>query len=100
MRTNKLYANLSKCIFGVDEIPFLGCSIGKRVLRADPAKVETKVNWPVLRTKRICASGLALPITYISFSDNYADMAWPLSSLLKKDVCGAGLTPKMRPLDL
>jgi hypothetical protein len=25
MRTNKLYANSSKCIFGAEEIPFLGC---------------------------------------------------------------------------
>ena len=29
MRTNKLYANASKCIFGTQDIPFLGCSIGK-----------------------------------------------------------------------
>ena len=39
MRTNKLYANESKCIFGAEEITFQGCFIGKRGLRADPAKV-------------------------------------------------------------
>nr|BAP69007.1 RxLR effector candidate protein [Hyaloperonospora arabidopsidis Emoy2] len=38
MRTNKLYASAFKCIFGAEEIPFLGCFIGKRGLRADPAK--------------------------------------------------------------
>ena len=27
-RTNKLYANASKCIFCANEIPFLGCFIG------------------------------------------------------------------------
>ena len=47
MRTNKLYANASKCIFGAEEIPFLGCFIGKRGLRADPAKVRAIVDWPV-----------------------------------------------------
>ena len=36
MRTNKLYANSYKCIFGAEEIPFLGRFIGKRGLRADP----------------------------------------------------------------
>ncbi|KAG2794070.1 hypothetical protein PC119_g25768 [Phytophthora cactorum] len=43
MRTNKLYGNLDKCVFGAEEIPFLGCFIGKRGLRADPAKVKAIV---------------------------------------------------------
>ena len=38
MGTNKLYANAFKCIFGAEEIPFLGCFIGKRGLRTDPAR--------------------------------------------------------------
>ncbi|KAG3134668.1 hypothetical protein PI126_g18593 [Phytophthora idaei] len=38
MRTNKLYDNLDKCVFGAEKIPFLGCFIGKRGLRADAAK--------------------------------------------------------------
>ena len=36
VRTNKLYANASKCIFSAEDIPLLGCFIGKRGLRADP----------------------------------------------------------------
>jgi hypothetical protein len=44
MRTNKLYANASKCIFGAEEIPLLGCFVGKRGLRADPAKVNAIVD--------------------------------------------------------
>ncbi|KAG3064911.1 hypothetical protein PI125_g24092 [Phytophthora idaei] len=43
MRTNKLYGNVDKCVFGAEEIPFLGCFIGKRGLRADPAKVKAIV---------------------------------------------------------
>ncbi|KAG2811932.1 hypothetical protein PC113_g15724 [Phytophthora cactorum] len=43
MRTNKLYANLDKCVFGAEEIPFLGCFIGKRGLWADPAKAKAIV---------------------------------------------------------
>lgn len=37
MRTNKLYANDSKCIFKAEEIPFLESFTGKRGLRVDPA---------------------------------------------------------------
>ncbi|GMF49890.1 unnamed protein product [Phytophthora fragariaefolia] len=29
MRENHLYANINKCIFGADEIPFMGCFLGK-----------------------------------------------------------------------
>ena len=47
MRTNKLYANASKCSFGAEEIPFLGCFIGKSGLRADPAKVKAIVDWSI-----------------------------------------------------
>ena len=52
MRTNKLYANASKCIFGVEEIPFLGFFIGKRGLRADPAKVKAIVDWPIPKNQK------------------------------------------------
>ena len=68
MRTNKLYANASKCIFGADKIPFWGCFIGKRDFRADPAKVKAIVDW------------------LVPHSENHANMARPLSNLLKKDV--------------
>ena len=38
----------SWCAFiGAEEIPFLGCFIGKRGLRADPAKVNAIADWPV-----------------------------------------------------
>ena len=52
MRTNKLYANASKCIFGTEEIPFLECFIGKRGLRADPAKVKSIVDCPVPKKQK------------------------------------------------
>ena len=86
MRTNKLYANASKCIFGADEIPFLGCFIGKRGLRADPAKVKAIVDWPVPKNQKDLRKWLGLANYLHKYSENYADMARPLSTLLKKDV--------------
>ncbi|KAG3232689.1 hypothetical protein PI124_g22230 [Phytophthora idaei] len=40
MRKHKLYANLKKCIFGVSEIPILGCLVGKNGVRPGPKKVR------------------------------------------------------------
>uniref|UniRef100_H3H492 Reverse transcriptase domain-containing protein n=1 Tax=Phytophthora ramorum TaxID=164328 RepID=H3H492_PHYRM len=85
MRTNKLYANASKCIFGAEEIPFLGCFIGKRGLRADPAKVKAIVDWPVPKNQKDLRKWLGLANYLHKYSENYADMARPLSNLLKKD---------------
>uniref|UniRef100_H3H1W0 Reverse transcriptase domain-containing protein n=1 Tax=Phytophthora ramorum TaxID=164328 RepID=H3H1W0_PHYRM len=85
MRTNKLYANASNCIFGAKEIPFLGCFIGKRGLRADPAKVKTIVDWPVPKNQKDLRKWLGLANYLHKYSENYADMTWPLSNLLTKD---------------
>ena len=48
----KLYANASKCIFGAEEVSFLGCFIGKRGLRADPTKVKAIVDWPIPKNQK------------------------------------------------
>ena len=86
MRTNKFYANASKCIFGVEEILFIGCFVGKRGLRADPAKVRAMVDWPVPKNQKDLRKWLGLANYSHKYSENYADMARPLSNLLKRDV--------------
>ncbi|KAG3157648.1 hypothetical protein PI126_g8211 [Phytophthora idaei] len=85
MRTNNLYGNLDQCVFGAEEIPFLGCFIGKRGLQADPAKVKTIVEWPVPKNQKDLRKWLGLANYLHKYSANYADMAQPLSNLLKKD---------------
>ena len=52
MRTNKLYAHAFKCILGAEEMPFLGCFIGKRGLEADSAKNKAIVSWPIPKNKK------------------------------------------------
>ncbi|KAG6572742.1 Pol protein [Phytophthora cinnamomi] len=84
MRTNKLYANSDKCIFGAEEIPFLGCFIGKQGLRADPVKVKAIVDWPVPMNQKDLRKWLGLTNYLHNYSENYAEMARPLSNLLKK----------------
>ena len=85
MFTNKLYANASSCIFGAEEIPFLGCFISKRGLRPDPAKIKAIVNWLIPKNQKDLRKWLGLANYLQKYSENYADMARPLIDLLKKD---------------
>ena len=77
---------LLNAFFGAVEIPFLGCFIGKRGLRADPSKLKSIVDWPVPKNQKKLRKWLGLASYLHKHSENYADMAWPLSRLLKKDI--------------
>ncbi|GMF42704.1 unnamed protein product [Phytophthora fragariaefolia] len=66
-------------------IPFLGCFVGKCGLQADPAKVKTIVEWAVPRNQKDLRKWLGLANYLHKYIENYAEMARPLSNLLKKD---------------
>ncbi|KAE9049336.1 hypothetical protein PR001_g3411 [Phytophthora rubi] len=85
MRENRLYANINKCIFGAEEIPFLGCFLGKDGVRADPEKVCAIAQWPVPVSQKDLRKWLGLANYLHKYSANYAEMARPLTNLLKKD---------------
>ncbi|OWZ19843.1 Pol Polyprotein [Phytophthora megakarya] len=69
-----------------EPIPFLGCFIGKRGLRADPAKIKAIVDWPVPVNLKDLRKWFGLVNYLHKYSENYADMARPLSNVLKKDM--------------
>ncbi|KAG2907765.1 hypothetical protein PC117_g20133 [Phytophthora cactorum] len=75
----------SDCIFGAEEIPFLGSFIGKRGLRVDPAKIKAIVEWPVPKNQEDLRQWLGLANYLHKYNANYAEMARPLSNLLKKN---------------
>ncbi|GMF50660.1 unnamed protein product [Phytophthora fragariaefolia] len=75
MRANHLYANINKCIFGAEEIPFLGCFLGKDGVRADPEKVCAIAQWPVPVSQKDLRKWLGLANYLHKYSANYADMA-------------------------
>ena len=43
---HKLYANLKKCVFNMDEVEFLRFIIRLKGLTMDPAYVATVAKWP------------------------------------------------------
>ena len=65
---------------------FKGCSIGERGLRADPAKDKATVGWPISKNQKDLRKWLGLANYLYKYSENYDDMAWPLTGLLKKDI--------------
>ncbi|GMF40065.1 unnamed protein product [Phytophthora fragariaefolia] len=85
MRANHLYANIHKCIFGAEAIPSMGCFLGKDGVRADPEKVCAIAQWPVPVSQKDLRKWLGLANYLHKYSANYADMARPLTNLLKKD---------------
>ncbi|GMF44420.1 unnamed protein product [Phytophthora fragariaefolia] len=85
MRENHLYANINKCIFGADEIPFLGCFLAKDGVRVIPEKVCAIAQWPVPVLQKDLRKWLGLANYLHKYSANYAEMARPLTNLLKKD---------------
>ncbi|GMF26394.1 unnamed protein product [Phytophthora fragariaefolia] len=74
----------SSCIFGAKEIPFLGCFLGKDGVRADPEKVCAIAQWPVPVSQKGLRKWLGLANYLHKYSAFYAEMARPLTNLLKK----------------
>ncbi|POM64509.1 Pol protein, partial [Phytophthora palmivora] len=85
MRANKLYANIDKCVFAAEEINVLGCFVSKVGVRADPGKVKAIAAWPTPRSQKDLRKWLGLANYLHKYSAGYAELARPLSDLLKKD---------------
>src|SRR5215469_6425229 len=85
MKDNELYANLRKCMFGVPEIPVLGCYVSSKGVRADPEKITAISTWPTPRCQRDLRRFLGVANYLHKYSKNYADIVHSLTSLLKKD---------------
>ena len=50
LQDHQLYAKMSKCRFGVDEIDYLGHFISDQGVRTDPSKLEAMSKWPIPTT--------------------------------------------------
>jgi hypothetical protein len=86
LRDHHLFAKRSKCIFGASAVPFLGYVVSDRGLLTSPDKVETIRNWPAPTSVTELRQFLGLANFYNKFVRNFANIAAPLTSLLKKDV--------------
>ncbi|KAF0725111.1 hypothetical protein Ae201684_016343 [Aphanomyces euteiches] len=86
LRDNGLYANLAKCMFGVEEIPVLGDFVGINGCRADPSKLawSSHVSTQVLGKfclHQVGEDGRDRPVSYQSRQLQKAEKAYPVHDL-------------------
>ena len=85
LREQKLYAKLSKCEFGLDEVAFLGHVISKEGVSADPAKTQAIREWPTSKTVSNIKRFLGLTNYYRRFVKGCSKISRPMASLMKKE---------------
>jgi len=85
LKQQHLYANLSKCSFGVKEIDYLGHIISGTEVVMEMSKIEAVKNLPQPVFIKQLWGFLGLTGYYRRFIKSYAQIATPLTVLLKKD---------------
>ena len=85
-RDNSLYFKLSKCIFHVPSIDYLGVILERGVTCMDPVKVAGVCDWPTLKNMREVRSFHGFCNFYRPFIKAFSQIALPLNALTKKDV--------------
>nr|KYP67726.1 Retrovirus-related Pol polyprotein from transposon 17.6 [Cajanus cajan]KYP67729.1 Retrovirus-related Pol polyprotein from transposon 17.6 [Cajanus cajan] len=87
LRERQLYAKLSKCIFWLDEVSFLGHVISSGGIAVDPSKVEAVLKWEAPKSVSEVKSFLGLVGYYRRFIEGFSKLALlPLTSLTRKGV--------------
>lgn len=86
LREHSLKASLKKCAFFQREVAFLGHVVSSGGVATDSDKVSAVKNWPAPSNVKEVRSFLGLAGYYQRFIRNFAQLAAPISSLLKQEV--------------
>ena len=86
LRSANLKLHPSKCIFAKKEVKYLGHIISKHGVRVNPENTEKVKTFPVPQNTKQVKSFLGMANYYRKFVKDFAQIASPLTSLLKKNV--------------
>ncbi len=79
----KLYAKLSKCLFSVIRIPFLGFILTDKVVEMEEGRIFTILNWPEPESVREVQSFLGFANFYRRFVKRFSRIAHPLIDTIR-----------------
>ncbi|XP_061366875.1 uncharacterized protein LOC133310005 [Gastrolobium bilobum] len=85
LQHHAFFVKLSKCAFGQSEISYLGHIVCAEGVKADPQKVAAMLDWPQPVNIKQLRAFLGLISYYRKFVHQYANVAWPLTELLKSE---------------
>lgn len=85
LHKHKLFAKLSKCMFGLQEVEYLGHIVSANGVHMDKIKVDAILQWPTPSNVKQLRGFLGLSGYYRRFIKQYAHLARPLTDLLKRD---------------
>lgn len=86
LNSNALFVRKSKCCFRLTGLAYLGHVITTEGIRPDPDKVSMIVTWPVPITVKQVRAFLGLTGYYRHFISRYAQVAAPITDLLKRTI--------------
>lgn len=84
LRKHKLLAKGSKCEVGQEEVYFLGQYVSAGKIRMDDTLVQAVKDWPTPKSVKDIQKFLGLSGYYRKFIRHYADIARPISDLVRK----------------
>jgi len=85
LKQHQLYAKLSKCSFGLQQVDYLGHTVSGQGVAMEADKVQAVLQWPCPASVKQLRGFLGLTGYYRRFIKGYASIASPLTDLLKKD---------------
>ncbi len=81
-----LYAKLSKCLFSVTRIPFLGFIPTDKGVEMEEDRISTILNWPEPESVHEVQSFLGFANFYRRFVKKFSRIAHPLTDMTKREV--------------